>query len=563
MRRERDHSRGTHPLQPRARVTASTRAGWAAVAVAAIGTLAAMAIQSPAVRTDPAFGLLAAMQHEAGRSPDMFTVRVADPGDLTRDTARRVSEWAPAYQALPYSFRRLGLSWGDAVRMTGLLAWTCGATGWALYFGIVLGRSAGLPWLVAALLMLRPSHDWTYAYSGGEALEWGAFPGVLLVNLWAMTRRARSTQLPLAALGGALAAGLFLVRYGATLPGVGLGAAWVLGALAGRWSWRAAAAWGLGAGSVAAAVLAAGFPRGLTPLGRLYEPPAWAFAWPSVVWPLALTDLDGLVRWVLLRREVPVDRLAPALLTLGLLTLVLVVLVWRAGAPRAAQRSTSSLRGAAAWSAPITLGVTVGLLAIIYARGSALSFESRHLRLAALCALPFLCERMLLARDARTRAGRCLAAIALGILLGLPAAWGAGSLVDKAVLRRGQAEALVGPQAIRLDFLEPAVDARALYAELETATGDPRSVLLLPHPEEAFAVADRRLLLLQADGLPLQFLRTLTYRGRPTGGMALLLPRALDRDGRRQALQAAFVDLHEWQEVRLESAPAWALWRGR
>jgi hypothetical protein len=533
------------------------------VALVVVGTVAAMVVQAPAVRTDPAYGLLAAMQHEAGRSPNIFTLREADPRDLMRDTTRRVSQWAPAYQAMPHAFQRLGLGWGNALRVTVFLAWACGATGWALYFRTVLGPGSQLAWLVALLLILRPSHEPAYAYSGGEALEWGAFPGVLLVNLWAMTRRSRSSQLPLAALGGALAASLFLLRHGAAIPAAGLGAAWILGALTGRLPRLPALTWSLGAAMVAGGILATGFPGGRTVMGLLYEPPAWAAAWPAATWPLALTDLDGPIRWLFLRLGRPLfDDEAP-LLAFGLAALVVLVLVWRVAGPPARPRSEDSLRGAAAWSAPIILGATIVLLAILYARGSAVSFEGRHVRLATLPALPFVFERIVAASGARRPAGQWLGPATLLFFLVVPAVYGVGSLVDKAVIRRARTDALIGPQGIRLDLLGSRVNARALYAELTVKAGDPETVLLLTHPEEAFAVADRRLLVLQAHGLPLEFLGTLTYRGRPSGGVVLVLPRVFDRNGKRQALQAAFRDVHHWQEVPLETTPTWTLWWGR
>ncbi len=544
-------------------MTASARIGWVAVALAIVGTVAAIAVQAPAVRTDPAYGLLAAMQHEAGRSPSIFTLREADPQDLTRDTARRVSKWAPAYQAVPYAFHRLGLRWGDAVRATVLLAWGCGAAGWTLYFRTVLGPGTQLPWLVALFLILRPSHDPAYAYSGGEALEWGAFPGVLLVNLWAIRRRTRSSQLPLAALGGLFAAALFLVRHGAAVPAAGLGGTWLLGALTGRLPWSSVLSWGFGAATMTGGILAAGFPGGRTVIEMLYVPPAWAPAWPVVAWPLALTDLDGLLRWLFLRPGHPLFRDEAPLLTFGLGALAVLVLAWRTTGPAMRERPEGSLRNAAAWAAPTILGVTIVLLAILYARGSAITFEGRHVRLATLPVLPFVFERIVAASGARRRAGRWLGIAALLLFFVAPAVYGVGSLVDKAVLRRASAEALIGPQGIRLDFLGPGVNARALYGELAVKVGDPETLLLLTHPEEAFAVADRRLLVLQVHGLPLEFLRTLAYHGRPPGGVVLVLPRFFDRDGRRQALQAAFPDVPHWQEVPLETTPAWVLWRGR
>lgn len=538
------------------------RSGTVAVALAALGTIAAILLQAPAVRTDAAYGLLAAMQHEAGRSPDIFTLREADGHDLTRDTARRVSQWAPSYQVVPYAFHRLGLGWGGAVRLTVLLAWACGAIGWALYFRAVLGPGARLGWLLALFLLARPSHDQAYAYTGGEGLEWGAFPAVLLVNLRAMTQRDGAKGLALAALAGALAGTLFVIRHGAAVAAAGLGATWAMGAVAGRLRWRPALAWGVGAGVVSAAIVAAGFPGGRTVVDIVYESPPWAWVWPLVAWPLALADLDSLLRWLrgwLGPLPVAEDGL---LLASALVALVLLALAWQAAGRGAGTRSPELVRSAAAWTAVITLGTTVGLLAVLYGRGSAISFEGRHLRLGILPILPFLFERIEAASRAHRPARRWLAIAAFLLFFTVPAAFGAGSLVDKAVIRRARTVALVGPQGLRLDFLGPGVNARALYAELRARAPDPASVIVVPHPEEAFAVADRRLLVLRADRLPLAFLRTLAYHGRPPGGVVLVLPRALDQDGRRRAAQAAFRDVDRWEELGFDGTPAWVLWWG-
>jgi hypothetical protein len=321
--------------------------------------------------------------------------------------------------------------------------------------------------------------------------------------------------------------------------------------------------WGLGAGTVAGGILAAGFPGGRTVIQRLYDPPAWAFAWPVVTWPLALTDLDGLLRWLFLRPGRPLLRDESPLLALGVVTLAVLALAWRTGGPAARERPERSLRNAAACAAPIILGVSIVLLAALYARGSAISFEGRHVRLATLPLLPFVFERVVAGSGARLPARRWLGIATFLLFFVVPTVYGAGSLVDKAVFRRAQTDALIGPQGIRLDFLGPDVNARALYAELRVQARDPETLLLLTHPEEAFAVADRRLLVLQVEGLPLEFLRTLAYHGRPPGGVVLVLPRALDPDGRRQALQAAFVDVHHWEEIPLETTSMWTLWRGR
>ncbi len=544
-------------------MSALARAGWIAAGLSVLGTVAAFTLQVPSVRTDAAYGLLAAMQHEAGRSPDIFTLREADGQDLARDATRRVSQWAPAYQAVPHALRQLGLGWGGAVRLTVLLAWTCGAVGWALYFRAVLGPGARLGWLLALFLLSRPSHDQAYAYTGGEGLEWGAFPAVLLVNLRAMSQRDGAGRLPLAALGGALAASLFLVRHGAAVAAAGVGAAWALGAVAGRLPWRAALAWGVGAGVVSATIVVTGFPGGRTVADILYEAPAWAAGWPVVGWPLALTDLDGLLRWLFARLgPLPVSG-DGMLLASALPALAALAAAWAAGGRGPDPPPAEPVRRAAAWTAAITLGTTVGILAALYGRGSAISFEGRHLRLGILPILPFLFERVEAASRALRPARRWIGLGAFLLFFAAPAAFGAGSLADKALVRRARTEALVGPQGLRLDFLGSGVDARALYSELRAKAADPATLIVVPHPEEALALADRRLLVLRADRLPLAFLRTLAYRGRPPGGVVLLLPRALDGDGRRQAAQAAFRDVERWEEIGFESTPAWGLWWGR
>lgn len=542
----------------------AARAGWAAAGLVALATVLALA-QAPAVLTDSAWGLLAALQHEAGRTPDSFTLVEAAADDLDRDRLRRVSMWAPAYQGVPVAFRRLGLTWPDAVRATTLAAWAIGAVAWVLWFRAALADRRLWPWLVAAFLAFRPSHQATHAYPGGENLEMAALPVAALCALWALGRHGVG-GLAAAGLAGAAAGALFGVRYGALLVGLGLGAAWAWEAWRRRLAWSAVLAFGGGLGLMLAAWRLAGIPGGPTALGPADGPaPGWAMAWPFLIWPLALSDLDAPLRFWLFRPGQPLPFHEAGLQWIGLAALSgLGGLWWLTRPARLAGGDAEAggpARGRAARLAAGALLVTAAGLAVLYARGANVSFEGRHMRLPALLLLPFVVECLVAGARSRRPLARAAGLTGLALLVVLPAVYGLGALWDKTWRRAPALAHLVGPLGLRLDLLAPVTDARAFYRELETlAPGD--GVLYVVHPSLAFDLARRRTLVVFADTMRPEFLASLRYRGAPAGGVALVLPAGFEASGKRAAIQASFVDLRAWTSTTPASAPAWRVWRG-
>ena len=270
---------------------------------AALLTIAGIFTAHPGMYSDPGWGILAAEQHLAGRSPNLLTFTHADADDLARDKPGRITYWAPLYQAAPYVFRSAGMSWGQAIRGTVLIAWLVGILAWGRYFGTVLKWQPELAWLLVAFLFFHYTHNDLYMYDGGESLLWAVFPVVLWLNEGAMRSRSRVSG-GYAAVAGSAASALFLVKYSGALSSVGLGVAWIAAAAQRRVPWRRAVAWLTGAMMALGAMMLAGFPGGATPATevRTGANPLIVLS-PFLNWPLAMTDLDGLLRWLFMHPD--------------------------------------------------------------------------------------------------------------------------------------------------------------------------------------------------------------------------------------------------------------------
>src|SRR5262249_46477017 len=96
--------------------------------------------------------------------------------------------------------------------------------------------------------------------------------------------------------------------------------------------------------------------------------------------------------------------------------------------------------------------------------------------------------------------------------------------------------------------------------EIEAIAGGRGAVFYFTRPDHAFRLADERLIVFQADSAPVEELRSHTFRGAPPGGVALLLPRHFENNGKRSIIQQSFRDVAEWHCVELRHASNWLLW---
>jgi hypothetical protein len=531
-------------------------APWLLLGLVCALTLTSVLTQRPGINSDPGWGIVAAEQFLAARSPSPLSMVVADNKDLSRDHAGRIAWWAPSYQLFPLAFRAIALDWGNALRCTFVACWILGAIGWASLFATAIGRNRGLAFFVSLFLLLRFCHVDAYIYSGGEFLLWACAPHIVLVNLAAL-RRARQSMWWVVGAGVATPL-LFLVKYNAAFLIVGLGVTWTLFVVR-RWiswrNWSLYAACGLAS---LAAIFALGFPGGTTSFDpSVHLRVSWMTLWPFGSSIFAATDWDSLLRWLLEHpsRSILTDRhfetMYAATAPLVIVGLFLMLRTSIASPP-------GSRKEVARVLSVVCLTTSGALLAFVSAESRSYLGYARYLRVESLLMLPFVV--VLLADTMRSAVGlrRVAAGAALFALLVVPSMYGAATLVDKGLLRARSSASLVGPQGIRYVFFEAGEDVPSIVAEIRDRAADD-SVLYLPSPELGLAFTDRRFIIAHADFVPVDELARSEYAGSAKGGVVLFLPRRFEHNGKLTAIEDSFRSVGRWREEPLKSTSSWML----
>jgi hypothetical protein len=526
-----------------------------ALALACAATLGAVANQRPGMNSDPAWGIVAAEQYLLGQSPTPLDVIEADPADLTRNRVGRVSWWPPSYQLVPLAFRMLGLDWGNALRLTFIAFWLAGALAWGLLFAKTLGRGPALLATLAAFLLLRFAHADASIYSGGEFLLWALSPMVLLLNLAALgEHRARW---PWAAGAGLVTPWLFLVKFNAAFTIIGLGATWTL-LLTRRWitwpHWLTYAAAGCASGL---AILALGFPSGTTTFDPNVQVRAtWTMLWPFGAAAFAATDWDSLLRWLF-------QHPSGAMLTDRHFEIMygvcaVPVLVWAALQLRSAMARPTVAADVVRILSMVCFLVGAALLAFVAAESRSYLIYARYLRIESLLVLPLVLAAIGTALRSQAPARRVGAALALMVLLIIPAAYGASALLTKGWWRAGARERLVATAGIRYDFFRPGEDVPRIIGELR-ARVTRETVIYLPSPELGLAFTDYRFIIRHPDFVPREQLSAERFVGTPAHGVALFLPEHFRTNGKLAAIQQSFREIARWTEEPMASTSAWFL----
>ncbi|MCC7519917.1 MAG: hypothetical protein IT578_12130 [Verrucomicrobiae bacterium] len=567
---------GLHVLVPRRSWRALGL--WIAAATVAGFTVAGALKQPPEVAVNAGWGVLAAEQAARGMGGTPVAVRMADPSDLSQSKQIPITWVAPSSGWTPYVFRSLGLNMGEALRAVFLGAWALAVAGWIGVFRMAGLRGARLAAVALVFAATRFIHANAAIYEGEDFLLLAVFPWALLLTLFAW-RPASKVD----AAGFSFSAGLFLpalglVKHGATVAAVVVAIAWLFQTARGGVPWKRTAIFALGGGAGLLLLDAWGNLGANGVIASIQDPAArwdglWSFAWL----PLAPTDLDAMLRWLLLHPARPVPQgetiLAGCggLLLLGLLTLALVApsegakCVSVTVCPPSLQEKWSQ-----AWWAfrrltpPQMLALVLALIlpAVLVAlafREEAAVLEPRDLRLAALPGLAVVFG-WLLDRWRSGRAFSCgLAFALLGALYAVPLFYGAATLLDKTFFRAPIDRNLVGSCGVRLDDLAPEGNARDFHEDLQRIAGGRRAVFWLPTPMLATELVEERLIVTQASFQAPTILAKLKYRGRPEGGVVVVYPEAFAKDGRLACVLRAFRDLPSagWQFRKLPRCPGW------
>lgn len=553
---------------------------WTAVGVVAVVTIMGALKQSPAVSLGSSWGVLAAEQAARGYGGTPTAVRMADPGDLSRSRLMPITWEAPSNGWAPYIFRSTGMNLGEALRTTFLAAWAFSALGWIGVFYQLGVRGARLAALALVFVATRFVHSSSATYEGGEVLLLATFPWALLLTLFAW-RPASKVD----AAGFSFSAGLFLpilalVKSSAAVPAGAVGIAWILQTARGGVSWKRLAIFSVGFGAGSLLLNAWGNLGTQSPFPPWEEHAAnWDGLWFFADLPLAPTDLDAMLRWLLMHPSRPVPEGEILLAGCGgalLLALLLLALLRPAKEQRVAtgaanpRETTLREKLAEAWSAfralsgPQMLALTM-LLAVpagfsaLALGGSALAPDPRFLRPAALMGLAVGLDWLWARWRSERPISRGLALLLLGALFVAPLIYGLTTLVDKTLIRAPTNRGLVGMCGVRLDALPPGVRAADFREDLLHLVGGRRAVYWVPTPTIATEFVEERLLVTQALFQSSEALSHLKYRGRPEGGVLVVYPDAFAGDGRLARVLRAFRDIPAaaWTQHRLPRCPGW------
>lgn len=488
----------------------------------------------PAVFSDCGFGFLVWQSMEEGAP--FNHLRSPDPEDISKDKDTYFTWWSPGQYLVPGIFLRLGFDYGQATVATVLICMWLGLWGWLL-----VARKAGATlWaqtlFVIALATFRYSTLPFRMYNGGEILLFSAAPWALLA-IWSSLGRGFWWGFG-AALGSAL------VVFIAKLSGIMVLAVTVLGASGAEWWNRrrvTTAMAGLAVGSAAAAALFwwGWLSRGDNPAGQANPAEIWA-AW---LFPPAAAAFGGFSLQELLARFLvhPELRILPGKdlrvlsWVLGPAGLALMFLVWRKLAGE-----TKSL----AWArlSAVVVFLQILAMAVLYTKGSSISFEERHLRYAGILVL----LSALMAADLGGARWRKIAVAAVGFF-GL---YGIFSFATGAwqAAKTANVDAVSGLQqtAITPSLLRYLADQRSTPS---------RPTVFVPSAEVGLALPGCRIDAIQLDFTPLAVLEKQERKGRVPELYAVLQKR-MESNGKADAVLNSFRDYQreEWKRTVVDDA---------
>jgi hypothetical protein len=187
--------------------------------------------------------------------------------------------------------------------------------------------------------------------------------------------------------------------------------------------------------------------------------------------------------------------------------------------------------------------------------------SSRVARMTGLLTAPLIFAFLLQCVVLGRRSSRLSACVLMAGLFVIPPALGVLRLAQR-VLELGQGQSL-NPSGIRNTALGGTVDQARFTEELKAGLRSEDRVLYVTNPQMLLAIPSQRFLLVYVidKGYTLKQIREMKFRGRPTAGAAILVPAVFGTDSRLTAIKAGFIDFRDWEQVPLQSAPHWQLWR--
>lgn len=512
---------------------------WSLIAVLVAAYTIANGVVRPTMFSDSGWGLLG-WDNRAGLPFNMSSG--PDPGDISRDVSGFMTAWSPGQHLLPGWLEEAGLDLGWAMVLVAAAATIAGLLGWyVLYraFGFPVRSSA-----IAVLIVACTRHVGLAfgIYNGGEVLLFGTAPWFLLV-VWRLRDLRWSAVVPLLAAA--------LVLFLAKLSGIVLAAA-AIGAVVPRpergWLGVALARRAVVAGVTITAMglvfYFAWFSRGWTAVSEQS-----ALQWPllvshgalavGAVWSSSLS-LGELAAYLLVHPSRPVlGSVLPVYYLFLPLALATFVLMWW----RLRRDFADYLLFAALFAAAVS-----AVLVWTWARGSVVSSDERHFRIASLVLFGGMVHCFL---ELPWRLPR-LAFAAIAILAcAYGAAAQASRLADNArrpLGDRGFRHWIASAEA--LDFIR-SVDRRG---------ADRRATLIhVTSPEIGLEVRHSRVMANHADFQSPDFLRTVKLHGRVPRLYVIVQKRLVD-NGKADLMLRSFVDYgaQSWRKIPLGDFVAFA-----
>ncbi len=448
---------------------------------------------------DPAWQLNALRQYLAGQSPTFNTLVQADPTDLSRDRWQWISHWPPLMGLMVWGLSKAGASMALAVRILAAAGLLVGSLGWARW----MDRFALPSWFIgmaaASIPLFRYANNPIFSYST-EGLAFALGPWILL----GAERLARRWSVGLAVATGVLLGGAYWAKY--SLIFVSLGAvAFLIWRVRWKSLWAAVPCFVLiGALNLLnrimgdAASLVTEIPFGVALDAR-------ALLAPFAFLPLAMADLGTMLYYLSLDRGYRLAYADTLICLLGVPGAVL--LMWLLRPSRNEE-----------WLATFAAAASMISLAGLWLTGRTVSYEARHLEVAAIGLIPFAAAAAYRKWPGLSRTLRAtLTTAAVGYLV-IPVLCGIGSAIVK----------WSRPPLVLLQPL-PRVD-----------------VVCVSDPVMALSLEGRKIIT-WGDFPPEAKLGSRTYRASVPMRVGLVMPAHFERDGKGNIIRNAFPQARGWQ----------------
>lgn len=481
------------------------------LAISSALVVVALAWRSPQLMySDPAWQLKAVQQYRAGQSPHFNTLVQADAEDLSRDHYQWISHWPILMGLLVWGLTKFGTGLLMAVRALAIAGFVTGAVGWAVW-----AARFELPhWLLYAIAAAVPFIRWgnnaLFTYSA-EGLAFAFGPWLLVLTAQLASRWSP----PLALAAGVLLGTAYWAKYSLALVSI---AALVFLFWRLRWKslWTAFPCLTL----IAALNLLNRVMGGISSL--VAESPLqmnfnWrCFASPFAFVPLAMADLDSLLRYLLLSPGHPVAHAEIAIYLLALPGALLLVFLLR---PRQKEE----------WIGVTVAAVSMILLAALWLAGRSVSFDARHLAVASVGLIPVAAAAGYRKWPTVSPAARVTVALATLLYLVVPVTYGAASVIGK----RSRIPAPLVGSVPRAD------------------------VLYMPTPVAALQSASRQIIT-HADFEPESELKSRSYRTSVPMRVAAFLPPYFEGNGKADIIRSSFPQAQGW--TLLGSSGIYQVW---